>query len=118
MKTKLLAAIAAFALAAGSALAQGTASPQGGGAAPAKGSTAKPADQKAAQKGAASAEKLDINTASAEELAELKGIGPVRAQAIVKGRPYSGKDDLVNRKIVPQSVYDDIKDQIIAHQKK
>ena len=62
------------------------------------------------------AEPMDINTASEKELASLKGIGDVRAKAIVKGRPYKGKDDLVAKKIVPQNVYDDIKDQIIAKQ--
>lgn len=59
---------------------------------------------------------MDINSASAEELATLKGIGEVRAKAIVKGRPYKGKDDLVRKKIVPRNVYGDIKDQIIARQ--
>ena len=59
---------------------------------------------------------MDINSASEKELATLKGIGDVRAKAIVKGRPYKGKDDLVAKKIIPQSVYDDIKDQIIAKQ--
>ena len=44
-------------------------------------------------------------------------LGEARARAIVKGRPYSGRDDLVKRKIIPQSVYDEIKDQIIARQK-
>ena len=34
----------------------------------------------------------------------------------MKGRPYKGKDELVQKKIIPQSVYDDIKDQIIAKQ--
>jgi DNA uptake protein ComE-like DNA-binding protein len=62
-------------------------------------------------------EKLDINSASAEQLRELKGVGPARAEAIIKGRPYSGKDDLVRRKIIPQSVYDQIQDQIVARQK-
>ena len=57
---------------------------------------------------APSAEKLDLNSASVEQLQALKGIGPARAEAIVKGRPYSGKDDLVRKKIVPQSVYDEI----------
>ena len=61
-------------------------------------------------------EPMDINSASEKELATLKGIGDVRAKAIVKGRPYKGKDELVQKKIVPQNVYDDIKDQIIAKQ--
>lgn len=60
---------------------------------------------------------IDINTASATELASLHGIGPVRAEAIIKGRPYHGKDDLVSKKIISQSVYDAVKDQIIAKQK-
>ncbi len=60
---------------------------------------------------------IDINSASASELASLKGIGAVRSEAIVKGRPYKGKDDLVQKKIVPQAVYDEIKDKIIARQK-
>jgi DNA uptake protein ComE-like DNA-binding protein len=59
---------------------------------------------------------IDINRASAEELMVLKGIGEARAKAIVKGRPYARKDELLQQKIVPQSVYDDIKDQIIARQ--
>jgi competence protein ComEA len=63
------------------------------------------------------AEPMDINSASEKELATLKGIGEVHAKAIVKGRPYKGKDDLVSKKIVTQKVYDDIKDQIIAKQK-
>ena len=62
-------------------------------------------------------ELIDINTASKEQLEPLKGIGPVRAEAIIKGRPYKGKDELVQKNIVPQSVYDDIKEQIIAKQK-
>jgi len=56
----------------------------------------------------------DINRASTNELMALKGIGEVRARAIVEGRPYGKKDELVQRKIIPQSVYDKIKDQIIA----
>ena len=71
-----------------------------------------PKDSKAAKK----KEPMDINTASEKELASLKGIGEVRAKAIVKGRPYKGKNELVDKKIIPQGVYDDIKDQVIAKQ--
>jgi competence protein ComEA len=60
---------------------------------------------------------VDINSASAKALANLPGIGATRAKAIVKGRPYRGKDDLVAKKILSQNVYDGIKDQIVARQK-
>jgi DNA uptake protein ComE-like DNA-binding protein len=60
---------------------------------------------------------LDINSASVAELQALKGIGEARAAAIVKGRPYKGKDDLVQKNILTQAVYDGIKDQIVARQK-
>ena len=59
---------------------------------------------------------VDINAASAEELDKLPGVGPARAKAIIAHRPYNGKDDLVQRKIVPQKVYNQIKDKIIARQ--
>src|SRR5215472_8736370 len=59
---------------------------------------------------------IDINSASADELDKLPGVGPVRAKAIISHRPYNGKDDLAHRKIIPQNVYDQIKDKIIARQ--
>jgi DNA uptake protein ComE-like DNA-binding protein len=65
---------------------------------------------------ASAQELIDINSAPRATLESLHGIGPVRAEAIVKGRPYRGKDDLVSRNIIPQSVYDGIKDKIIARQ--
>lgn len=60
---------------------------------------------------------LDINSASKADLQALKGIGDKRADDIIKHRPYKGKDDLVSKKIIPQAVYDGIKDKIIAKQK-
>lgn len=79
--------------------------------------TEPPAASAPAAAGQPAAEKIDINSAALDELATLYGIGEVRAKAIVKGRPYKGKDELVRRKIVPRSVYDRIKDRIIAKQK-
>jgi competence protein ComEA len=60
---------------------------------------------------------VDINSASAEELDKLPGVGAARAKAIIANRPYGGKDDLNNRKIIPPNVYNQIKDKIIARQK-
>lgn len=60
---------------------------------------------------------LDINSASKADLMALKGVGDKRADDIIKGRPYKGKDELVQKKILPQGVYDAIKDKIIAKQK-
>ena len=76
---------------------------------------------KAAAKPAAVAaqadDKIDINRAKPDQLMTLEGIGDARAKAIVKGRPYKGKDELVDKNIIPQAVYDKIKDKIIAKQK-
>jgi DNA uptake protein ComE-like DNA-binding protein len=60
---------------------------------------------------------IDINSASRDELKTLPGIGDARAEAIIKHRPYRGKNELADKKIVPQNVYNNIKDRIIAHQK-
>jgi competence ComEA-like helix-hairpin-helix protein len=72
---------------------------------------------KAPAKSQPAGELVDINSASAEELDKLPGIGPVRAKAIIAHRPYNGKDDLTQRKVISPSVYAQIKDKIIARQK-
>jgi DNA uptake protein ComE-like DNA-binding protein len=68
---------------------------------------------------ATTAAPLDINTATADQLKAIPGIGDAYAKRIIEGRPYTAKNQLVTRGILPQGVYNKIKDQIIAsHPKK
>lgn len=76
---------------------------------------------KAASKPAASsssAAPLDINTATADQLKAFNGIGDAYASRIIAGRPYTAKNQLVTRGIIPQATYNKIKDQIIASKPK
>lgn len=78
---------------------------------------AAPAKPAATMAKPAAAALIDINSATKAELDALPQIGSARADAIIKNRPYKGKDDLINKKIIPQNAYDAIKGKIIAKQK-
>jgi len=104
---RLLAPLLALALFAGAVLAQTKDAP--------KAATTKTA-AKAADTVKTSGSLLDINSATADQLKALPGIGDAYSAKIIAGRPYARKDQLVSKNIVPQATYDKIKDSIIAKQ--
>ena len=88
-------------------LAQSTASSGTAGSKAAQ--TSKPASSATSP-----SEKLDINSATKDQLEALPGIGSTYSQKIIDGRPYHSKRDLLTRKIVPQKTYAGIQDKIIC----
>ena len=80
--------------------------------------SAAPAQQTIAEKIAASKNLLDINTATAAELKALPGMGDAYAQRVIAGRPYTAKNQLTTRGILPAAEYERIKPLIIAHRVK
>lgn len=78
--------------------------------------SAKP--QTVAQKIAASQQLLDINTAAAAQLSALPGMGPAYAARVIQGRPYTAKNQLATRGVLPRDEYERIRDLIIAHRPK
>ena len=71
-------------------------------------------DKTADAKSVAKAKLVDINTATAAEIKAIPGIGDVLAAKIIAGRPYANKTQLKSRKILPPTVYEQVKDLIIA----
>jgi competence protein ComEA len=62
----------------------------------------------------ANGQTVDLNSASKKDLAALPGVGPHYAQTIIDARPFSSKEDLLKKKVVPQATYDKIQDRVTA----
>ncbi len=92
--------------------------------APAKSATdtktpAAPTAEKAKPKAATSApaklapgQKVNINTATKEQIEALPEIGPVKAQAIIDGRPYKKPEDIMKVKGIKEGIFNKVKDFI------
>jgi competence protein ComEA len=63
----------------------------------------------------AAGEKININTASLEELERLPGIGPTKAQAIIDGRPFASPTDIMKVKGIKEGTYGKLKDNITVN---
>ncbi len=59
---------------------------------------------------------VDINTATADGLKAIPGVGDAFAAKIIAGRPYANKTQLKSRKVLPVPLYEQIKDRVIAKQ--
>jgi DNA uptake protein ComE-like DNA-binding protein len=57
---------------------------------------------------------IDLNNASRDELMTLDGIGEVRADAIIRARPFKAKTELVERRLIPEHLYEKLADKVMA----
>lgn len=57
---------------------------------------------------------ININSASSQELDGLPGIGKATADKIISNRPYETSEALIEKKVVGQKVFEQIKDKIVA----
>ena len=62
--------------------------------------------------------RVDLNSASLEELLQVPGMTRTWASRIVRFRPYHAKNELLDRGVVTSEVYSRIKEYIVAHRDK
>ncbi len=79
------------------------------------GAQSTPAPRQPARSPHASSDLLDINTATPQQLKALSGFGDAYVRRVIAGRPYSAKNQLLTRGVLPQSAYDKIASSIVAH---
>jgi competence protein ComEA len=81
-----------------------------------KASAAPPAEKDKSKAAApaklAPGQKVNLNTATKEQIEALPEIGPVKAQAIIDGRPYKKPEDVMKVKGIKEGTFNKIKDSI------
>ena len=99
----------------------------GGGALPAsetaaepqKAEEASPSQPEAPGGGITADGKVNLNTATLEELMTLNGVGETRAKAIVEYRtqngPFTKEEDIMQIPGIKEGIYSKIQDQIVVH---
>lgn len=70
-------------------------------------------DGDAPKPGSQIAKEISINTASQSELDSLPGLGPVTVLKIIDNRPYASIQELVDKKVLSQTLFNKVKDKII-----
>jgi DNA uptake protein ComE-like DNA-binding protein len=55
---------------------------------------------------------LNLNTATESDLESLPGITKTDVERIIRNRPYRSKNDLVNKRILSEAEYDQIRDYV------
>ena len=64
--------------------------------------------------GFGSERKININNASKSELEGLWGIGEKRAETIMESRPFNRIEELMEKQIIPENVFERIKTEIVV----
>ncbi|OAM88270.1 helix-hairpin-helix domain-containing protein [Termitidicoccus mucosus] len=62
--------------------------------------------------------KVDLNTATKEQLAKLPGLDEAAADKIIAARPFASKTQLKSKKLVSDETYESVKNLVIASQPK
>lgn len=65
-----------------------------------------PTSQSVVQENVKTTQKMNMNTATQQQLEQLSGIGETRAAQIIQGRPYSDLNDFIARSSLPNSIID------------